>query len=287
MLHWYAVKIKLEILFLCYFFQHITMMELEIANDVTVKIKYFIDAGMKKQISWTTLVTILGEMASTIDASKEVIKILLDVLFSKLEKDGKEASKHHPNSETNKHQYSEDPSTQNSNFDVIDETDEDDDTVVNIDIADMKEELSNEELPSEELSIESFNVLEENKQSNKGKSSDSETIASTPPQENDINEFNLDTSNNDNEPKRVKLECFICMKTFRYRIELLKHMKTHVVQDDSEKAVQPKQKLKSQKDDQPKGKISIVCCNVSVSKIVLYHLYHFVSGKKNSFYQKH
>ena len=280
MLHWYAVKIKLEILFLCYFFQHITMMEL--ANDVTVKIKYFIDAGMKKQISWTTLVTILGEMASTIDASKEVIKILLDVLFSKLEKGGKEASKHHPNSETNKHQYSEDPSTQNSNFDVIDETDEDDDTVVNIDIADMKEELSNEE-----LSIESFNVLEDNKQSNKGKSSDSEKIFSTP-EENDINEYNLDTSNIDNEPKRVKLECFICMKTFRYRIELLKHMKTHVVQDDSEKAVLPRQKLKSQKEDnQPKGKISIVCCNVSVSKIVLYHLYHFVSGKKNSFYQKH
>ena len=160
MLHWYAVKIKVEILFLCYFFQHITMMEL--ANDVTVKIKYFIDAGMKKQISWTTLVTILEEMASTIDASKEVIKILLDVLFSKLEKGGKEASKHHPNSETNKHQYSEDPSTQDSNFDVIDETNEDDDTVVNIDIADMKEELSNEELPSEELSIESFNVLEDN-----------------------------------------------------------------------------------------------------------------------------
>ena len=50
---------------------------------VNLKIKCFIDAGLQNQISRTSLVTILEEMASTHDGSKEVIKVLLEVLYYK------------------------------------------------------------------------------------------------------------------------------------------------------------------------------------------------------------
>ena len=51
-------------------------------NDFSSKISCFVDTAMKKQISWNSLAFILDEMASTLDMSKQVIKVLLDILES-------------------------------------------------------------------------------------------------------------------------------------------------------------------------------------------------------------
>ena len=57
--------------------------DIELMDDVTLKIKCFIDTYRKKQISFATFVTILDEMGSTLDASKEVIRALLHILLER------------------------------------------------------------------------------------------------------------------------------------------------------------------------------------------------------------
>ena len=52
------------------------------SDEVLTNISCFINTAMKKQISWSSLALILDEMASTLDISKKVIKILLDTLQS-------------------------------------------------------------------------------------------------------------------------------------------------------------------------------------------------------------
>ena len=56
-------------------------------NDVSSNISCFINTAMRKQISWNSLALILNEMASTLDISKQVIKVLLDALQSVTEND--------------------------------------------------------------------------------------------------------------------------------------------------------------------------------------------------------
>ena len=52
------------------------------SDEVLTNISCFINTAMKKQISWSSLALILDEMASTLDISKQVIKVLLDTLQS-------------------------------------------------------------------------------------------------------------------------------------------------------------------------------------------------------------
>ena len=55
------------------------------SEEVLTNISCFINTAMKKQISWSSLALILDEMASTLDISKQVIKVLLDTLQSVIE----------------------------------------------------------------------------------------------------------------------------------------------------------------------------------------------------------
>ena len=55
------------------------------SDEVLTNISCFINTAMRKQISWSSLALILDEMASTLDISKQVIKVLLDTLQSVIE----------------------------------------------------------------------------------------------------------------------------------------------------------------------------------------------------------
>ena len=53
-------------------------------EDTFVKIENFIDMVIKDQISWKTLSIILDEMTKTFEESKQMVKILIQILQSKL-----------------------------------------------------------------------------------------------------------------------------------------------------------------------------------------------------------
>ena len=50
-----------------------------------MKIQCFIDSALKKEMSWDILDSIIDNMTSTLDKSKEVIKILLEIIHDKEE----------------------------------------------------------------------------------------------------------------------------------------------------------------------------------------------------------
>ena len=178
---------------------------------VGMKIKCFIDAGLQNQISRASLVTILDEMASTHDGSKEVIRVLLDFLYSK-HGEHKSVATHEPQSKNE---------TQTEDINLEDFEITDDDTIEIIDIVDETEEVQSGSIKVKVESPEVTSLVPID-----DKMSSIET--------NDINEdiindeyYDLATSSIDMQPKRARLECLICVKTFKYRIELNKHMKSH------------------------------------------------------------
>ena len=56
----------------------------EVDNMDYEKVNYFIEMVIKKEFSWATLSIILDEMTPTLKRSKQVIKILLQILELKL-----------------------------------------------------------------------------------------------------------------------------------------------------------------------------------------------------------
>ena len=83
---------------------------------VTMKIKCFIDAGLQNQISRASLETILEEIASTQSGSEEVIRGLLDILYTKHENE--------PQSKCKSILKCKEPETQDINLDDIEVTDD-------------------------------------------------------------------------------------------------------------------------------------------------------------------
>ena len=184
---------------------------------VNMKIKCFIDAGLQNQISRASLVTILEEIASTHDGSKEVIRVLLDLLYIKHGKHENYTTSI-PQSQKTIHE-SKETQTEDINLDEIEVPH--DDTIDYIDMVDETEEMVSESIKVEEKSPEETNLDQQN-----------DEISSF--ETNDINEdifddeyYNLATSSINSKSKRAKLECLICVKTFKYRIQLNKHMKSH------------------------------------------------------------
>ena len=55
-----------------------------------MKIECFIDSALKKEMSWNILTSVIDNMTSTLDKSKEVIKILLEIIHDKEEPIGEE-----------------------------------------------------------------------------------------------------------------------------------------------------------------------------------------------------
>ena len=54
------------------------------SDGIKVKIECFIDAALKKEMSWAILASVIDNMTPTLYKSKEVIKILLDIMEEKL-----------------------------------------------------------------------------------------------------------------------------------------------------------------------------------------------------------
>ena len=168
--------------------------------DVTMKIKCFIDTYRKKQISFATLVTILDEIGSTLEASKEVIRALLHILLEK-------------QNEAENISQSKETQTEEVTLDELEVTDD----ITNVDF-----EHDTEELPDDIMKVEDedeTSLVQED-----------DNISSF--EANDIDEDEGDddeASSMDMKPKRARLECLICVKTFRYRVQLNKHMKSHDV----------------------------------------------------------
>ena len=187
---------------------------------VGMKIKCFIDAGLQNQISRASLVTILDEMASTHDGSKEVIRVLLEVLYSKHGKhDNITTCTPEPQSKGGKIPESKETQTEEINLDEIEFPH--DDTIDYIDMVDETEEMTRESIKVKEASPDETSLDQQD-----------DKISSF--EANDINEdifddeyYNLATSSINSKSKRAKLECLICVKTFKYRIQLNKHMKSH------------------------------------------------------------
>ena len=48
-----------------------------------MKIQCFIDLALKKEMSWDILTSVIDNMTPTLDKSKEVIKILLEIIHDK------------------------------------------------------------------------------------------------------------------------------------------------------------------------------------------------------------
>ena len=52
-------------------------------ENIKVKIERFIDSALKKEMSWDNLASVIDKMTPNLDKSKEVIKILLDMIHDK------------------------------------------------------------------------------------------------------------------------------------------------------------------------------------------------------------
>ena len=60
-------------------------MPVELLDETTISsIEHFIKMAMKNKMSWTTVSSIIAEMTVTLQTSKQVIKVLLQMLQSKV-----------------------------------------------------------------------------------------------------------------------------------------------------------------------------------------------------------
>ena len=55
------------------------------SENFKVKIVCFIDSALNKEMSWDILASVIDNMTPTLDKSKEVIKILLEIIREKEE----------------------------------------------------------------------------------------------------------------------------------------------------------------------------------------------------------
>ena len=55
-------------------------MKISSAEDIKWKIVYFVDAALKKQIPWIVFENFLDKMTPSLEMSKQVIKILLEII---------------------------------------------------------------------------------------------------------------------------------------------------------------------------------------------------------------
>ena len=182
-----------------------------------MKIKCFIDAGLQNQISRASLETILEEMASTQNGSKEVIRVLLDFLYSKHEN----VSTPEQQSKNETIPQRQEKHTEDINLDDIEVTD---DAIDYIEILDETENMLGEPIKVEDESLKetSLDQLDDDISSFETNDTNKEVL-------DDDEYYELATSSIDTKSNTARLECHVCEKTFKYRIEHNKHMKKHDV----------------------------------------------------------
>ena len=178
---------------------------------VTMKIKCFLDTYRKKQISFATFVTILDEMGSTLDASKEVIRALLHILLEK----------------------QDEPESKSEDIGTSKETQ----TEVILDELEVSDDITNEDFENdtEELPDEIMKVEDEEEPSLVQQDDDISSFEANDIDEEEADDefYDLDDSSIDMKPKRARLGCLFCVKTFRSRVKLNEHMKSHDVDKNS------------------------------------------------------
>ena len=170
---------------------------------VTMKIKCFIDAGLQNQISRESLETILGEMASTQNGSKEVIRVLLDFLYSKHEN----VSTPEQQSKNETIPQRQEKHTEDINLDDIEVPD---DTTDYSEILDEPEEMLSETVEVEDdFSKEtSLDQMDDDISSFETNDTNEEVL-------DDDEYYELATSSIDTKSKRERLECQVCKKKFQ------------------------------------------------------------------------
>ena len=180
-----------------------TREEISIHNsqkEVRVNFQYFIQSAVKEELPWKTLASFLTDLTTSLDQSKEVIKILveeLQVWVTKAKSEAKIAE-----IVEKEQNYAKDDS-------------------IDIECSAIKIESSNEELDN--LGDENDLVEEEIRNSNL----DIKAIVKDPSQIENFYEFIGDNENKILPPSTNNFQCKTCSKVFSKRIYLGKHEKTH------------------------------------------------------------
>ena len=197
-------------------------------ENIKIDFTYFISSALQNKITWEASSHFLDDLTPTLATAKQVIKVLLKELqklqaeLQEFKNDGKQEEVQKLDDDailSNEIDATETPEDFSS-----EDQNEDFNTTENGDMADDTEELFSESIK------ESF---DEN---------NSQILNLSQFESNNTNpDDDLDLTSIEMKSKRAKLECLICVKTFRYRIEYNKHMKTH--DDDANEGINDMQKI--------------------------------------------
>ena len=178
-----------------------------ISENIKIDFKYYISSALQNKITWEALDHFLDDLTPTLATSKHVIKVLLKEL-QKLQSESQSKS-----------DIIELPKETQAEDIIFDDIEVSDDT-----------DGETEEFPSELIKVED-ECLE---QTNLDQQDDAISLFEINDIDEDISDdeyYDLANSSIDIESKRARLECLICVKTFRYRVQLNKHRKTHDVDE--------------------------------------------------------
>ena len=202
-------------------------------ENIKIDFTYFISSALQNKITWETSSHFLDDLTPTLATAKKVIKVLLKELqklqaeLQEFKNDGKQEEGLILGDDALLSNESDATETQDlASKDVHDQYVQDQNEYVNtkenVDMIDDAEELFTESLEDEDDNSKILNLSEL--------------------EANDTNhDDDLDSTSIEMKSKRAKLECLICVKTFRYRIEYNKHMKTH--DDDANEGINDMQKI--------------------------------------------
>ena len=191
-------------------------------ENIKIDFTYFISSALQNKITWETSSHFLDDLTPTLATAKKVIKVLLKELqklqaeLQEFKNDGKQEEGLILGDDALLSNESDATETQDlASKDVHDQYVQDQNEYVNtkenVDMIDDAEELFSESLEDENFEDDNSKILN---------LSQFESNNTNPDDDLDLTSIEMKS-------KRAKLECLICVKTFRYRIEHNKHMKTH------------------------------------------------------------
>ena len=199
-------------------------------ENIKIDFTYFISSALQNKITWETSSHFLDDLTPTLATAKQVIQVLLKEL-QKLQAELQEFKNHGKqeevqmldddailSNEIDATETPEDFSSKDVHDQYVQDQNEDVHTIENGDLTDDTEELFSESITEESFDDNNSQIL---------KLSQFESDNTNPDDDLDLTSIGMKS-------KRAKLECLICVKTFRYRIEHNKHMKTH---DDANEGI--------------------------------------------------
>ena len=225
------------------FFVSVFEMKPSSSEDIKGKIEYFLDAALKKQIPWMVLENFLDKMTPSLDKSKQVIKILLEIIQddqeSNMNKVTNDLSHDQPNSA--EVETIDKINSEEDGFDIIEEKNTSEGSMKKT-ILDNEDDISNltEDSKSESFSSELYsedeNVFDENDVSRNiqlleafkgqfytfvGDNHDEQC------EENSSKESTGLDKESENMLNEKTFECETCRKCFNHKSNLKRHMRIH------------------------------------------------------------